>query len=242
MNEDDIRLRLLAGVPVKLDNVGEIQPPTLKEIISIGGDLHNHYLSSLLFDKKALENHEEIEHDTFAIFLSLCINDEVFRDLVYKALEMYFTEKPNYQEGFFYFGEIEEERVLVGDAFYEMQQVLKIANNMAEEEEKKFANDKARKLWEKIQKKKKEAEKYSKSGVDLHSLLSGVIWRSSKPRSEILESTIYQLYDGYFRLQNIDQYDHTYLGIYTGNVDGEKMKKELPKINWAAKINLEDNK
>jgi hypothetical protein len=81
-----------------------------------------------------------------------------------------------------------------------------------------------------IAKAKKKDEK-----INLHSIISAVAWRTVG-FNEVLKLTIYQLYDGFYRLGLIDNYHYTFTGIYTGNIDGSKIK--LPDINWANTIKI----
>lgn len=50
----------------------------------------------------------------------------------------------------------------------------------------------------------------------------------------IWDLTIYQLMRSYYRINAVDNYSNVMLGIYTGNIDSEKIKHD--EINWSSRI------
>jgi hypothetical protein len=117
--------------------------------------------------------------------------------------------------------------------------VAKIGNFVKESKEEEYVagNERARKFLEEQKKRKALLAKLKKNKeqINLHSILSAVSWRTTGVK-DLLDLTIYQLYDGYFRLGLIDNYHQIFTGIYTGNVDQSKIK--LPDVNWANIIKI----
>lgn len=241
MNKSDLELKLLAGMPIYIDGLGELKCLKLKEIIEMNESKYNQYLSSLLFDKSQIEELENEKITNFELFTSLNYTDLSFREIVSESLTLFFGEEAYYVEdyGIFYFGELSEERILVEDKYEEMRHILRVSNNISQEEEEdyKAGNERAKKFMEKLKKKKKEAAKYKKQEINLHSLISGLAWKSNNLSiKEIFDLTVYQLYDGYFRVENIDNYNNVIRGIYAGTINGKEIN--LSKINWAKIIDL----
>jgi hypothetical protein len=140
--------------------------------------------------------------------------------------------------GIVYFGEFSEDSILTEEKFEYIKRLVRIANNVpekTEEEEYKAGNERARKFLEKIKKQKEEINKLKKQKINLHSIISAVGWKAQS-FDFISKLNIYQLYDGFYRLGYIDNYNYTMTGIYTGNIDGSKIK--LPDINWANIIEI----
>jgi len=234
ITRDDIHLKLLANVPIEINGIGHIQLPSLRQIISINESLHSAYLSYLLFSKDSLnETSEEMDrHSDYEILISFLYHQDSFRDFFLNALEMVFGEKPSYEDGIVYFGEPSEDSVLSEEKWDLIKKVVKIGNFIEEkkdEEEIIPGNERARKFMEKLKKKKEQAPKI-KPKQNLHSMISAIGWKTIGIE-DVLNLTIYQLYDAFMRLESMDNYHYTLTGIYTGNIDSKGIK--LSDINWA---------
>ncbi len=238
INESDLELQLLAGQEILLNKNLPIFTPKLNEIIQMRESIYSQYLSALLFDKNSIEIVDSNEIDAFDLFFAVCYQDEFFRNISLSAIEMIFKNKAQLgsdDAGVFFIFENSGERIDKSN-FYEMQRILKKANYIKIDIDKpKAGNSQAQEMIDLIAKNKKEAPK-KKETMNLHSIMSGLSWKQNGMRLEdILNLTIYQLYNGFFSTENIDNYDHTITGIYTGNVDGKKI--DMSKIHWAKIIN-----
>jgi hypothetical protein len=222
------------GLPVNIDGIGNLKAPILTDIVDLTEGIYNMAISSVLFDKKSLEQDGLEEYTNFQILLSIIHQDNSFRELFFYALKLHFDTTPLFHpEGFVYLGELSEESILTEDKFEYIKKLVKIANHIpekSEEEEYKAGNDRAKKFLERLKKQRAEVEKVKKQKINLHSIISAVGWKSQS-FDFISKLNIYQLYEGYNRLRFIDNYNHTMTGIYTGNIDGSKIK--LPDIDWA---------
>jgi hypothetical protein len=240
INDNDIRLKFLLGLPVHIDGIGNFHSPSLNEVVDLTEGLYNMAISAILFDKKNLTEQEGLdEFSNFQILLSVINQDDAFREFFFYGLSLHLDTIPCLHEsGLVYFDELTEESVLTEEKFDYIKRLVKIANNIpekVEEEEYKVGNERAKKFLEKLKKQREEITKVKKQKINLHSIISAVGWKAQS--FDFLSNlNIYQLYDGYYRLGYIDAYENTMTGIYTGNIDGSKIK--LADINWANIIEL----
>lgn len=239
LNDEEIHLKFLLNSPVYVEGIGNFQVPLLSEIANMTEAYYNSSLSAIFLDKKQLDNQEEVEKYTdFEIISSAALYDSSFRELFFSALNLHFKCKPiMHDRGIIYFtesfdGDIFIDSILTEEKFHYIKKLVSIANSIgkAPEEEYNAGNEIARKLIEKIKKKKAEAMKYEKKKINLHSIISAVGWKAESFDS-ISKLSIYQLYNGYGRLGIIDNYHYTMTGIYAGTVDAKGIK--LPDLNWA---------
>lgn len=255
---EHIELNLLAGDAVET-SITTIYQPKIREIIDIGEDVYNQYLNILLYDTDLLEIPKNdikqlgLSEMTTFDFLYLQSRSSVeFRKLVISALEFFFKDEvfllSNY--GVFLAGgttkqqfinDIENQRFITRDNYNIIRQVLIKMNylkTLEEEESLEFANDLAREWYLNIKKDEQNKPK-QKPQVNLHSIISAMTWRTHKSIDEMLNMTVYQLYDGYHRLFLIDDSLSMRQGIYQGTVDQSKVKPN--ELNWAKIIKHEEN-
>jgi hypothetical protein len=241
INDNDIRLKFLLGLPVHIDGIGAFHSPSLSEVVDLTEGLYNMSLSAIMFDKKQLTEQDGLEeYSNFQILLSIIDQDSLFREYFFYGLNLHLSTTPHILEnGLIYFDELSEDSILTEEKFEYIKKLVKIANNVQEQksqdEEYKAGNERARKFLEKLKKQREEINKVKKQKINLHSIISAVGWKAQS--FDFLNNlNIYQLYDGYYRLGYIDAYENTMTGIYTGNIDGSKIK--LADINWANIIEL----
>jgi hypothetical protein len=243
MNEADIHLKLLANVPVNVEGIGFFQLPTIKDMIDMGESKYNQLLSMVTFSKEYLNANDLDGFSDLEVFATSIFYDQNFHELVNKSFKLFFNKEIQVKKlgdiPVLYFDELREDTVLTEEKWELTKKIAKIGNFIQEAKEEEYVagNERARKFLEE-QKKRKELlakVKKNKEQVNLHSILSAVAWRTTGV-NELLNLTIYQLYNGYFRLGLIDNYNHITTGIYTGNVDSSKIK--LPDINWANIIKI----
>lgn len=73
-----------------------------------------------------------------------------------------------------------------------------------------------------------------KEKMTLVSIVSGLSWKSNGVSiKEILDLNIYQIYNGFFTTNNIDNYHHTLSAIYAGTIDSKNIK--MADMHWANK-------
>lgn len=241
MTESEIKLKLLANIPVHVEGIGDFQLPTIRRVIELGENAYYESLSRVLFSKDQLSSPTEdvAEYSDMDVLKALMFHDISFRSEVFHAFNLFFDKEPHMSEnGLIYFGELNEESILTDEKWDLIKKIARIGNFIGEkkEEEYDFATEEAKSFWEKLKKKRELASKLKKEEqVNLHSIISAVGWKTNS-FFDVLGLTVYQLYDAYYRLSTIDNYNFTLTGIYTGNVDSSKIK--LPDINWANVIKI----
>jgi len=236
MTDNDIQLKLLANVPIDIDGIGNFQLPTIREVIYLGEEQYNYFMSALLFSKDSLSNTDDeiiSKMSDYDLFSSLIAHEDSFQHSALSAFSIFMDQKPDlFENGTVYFGELREDAFLDEDKWKLIQKLIRLGNFIPEkkkEEEYKAGNNKAKELIEKIMKKKATQPK-KEEAINLHSMISAVGWRMHDV-DRILDKTIYQLHDAYYRLMKIDDYKFINTGIYSGSVDGSKIK--LPDYFWA---------
>lgn len=75
--------------------------------------------------------------------------------------------------------------------------------------------------------------------VDLASVISSVACKMQCNPTDLLEYHIYQIWERFYRIIQIDKYDKVMLGYYTGNIKQKDIN--FSSINWS-KIIILDNK
>lgn len=234
-HEEDIHLALLANEPVFVTDIGYIRSPKLRDVIKLGYSSYMESLSSLLFDKSRISGLGEVPESAFVLACYFFMQNDHFRNsfsngirlLLQKEIELVDAEKAPY----FHLG---DGMTLHEGNFQRFQEIVKIANKAElanDKEDYNPGNSKAKEMIEKLMKGK--ANKPAKKPVmNLHSIISGLSWKSTSGINihNIFELSIYQFYDGYYRLENIDHYNSVVTGIYAGNIDAKKIN--MQEINW----------
>ncbi|ASA22755.1 hypothetical protein [Paenibacillus donghaensis] len=223
---EDIELKLLLGKPILVDGIF-VHSPLLKTVIFHGYESYNHALSSLLFDKNRFPDLKDLEQSNTDLMIYFFQKDDVFRESLKLGSRIIFGKD-------IVLDVVENERYFrIGKQFVSentinsIQKVVRFANKVpdkTEEEEFNPANSKAEEFIKKIMGDR--AKKPKKKPINnLHSLISGLAWKSNNLSIlDIEKLTIYQFYDGYYRLENIDHYNNIMMGIYSGNIDSTKIK------------------
>ena len=106
----------------------------------------------------------------------------------------------------FYIGDINNGIFIYRDNYEEIKKVLKLQNYIPDKKEEfNPANEKAKKLMEKIKRNRKTNNAVKKDdSFELYNIISGVAWKSHIGIDSVWDLTIYQLYDAYVRLDLID--------------------------------------
>ncbi|QWU14437.1 hypothetical protein SAMN04487895_101749 [Paenibacillus sophorae] len=222
---EDIELKLLLGQPVFINNI-YIFSPLLKDVIENGYTAYNQALSSLLFDKNKFPELKNLEQSNLDFIIYFFEKDIRFRESFKLGSKLMFKEDvfvdiiddyPSLRIG---------EHQISDETIESIQKIVKFANKVPDKSEEEFnpANSKAEEFIKKIMGDR--AKKPQKKPINnLHSLISGLAWKSHNISILDMEKlTIYQFYDGYFRLENIDHYNNIMMGIYSGNIDSTKIK------------------
>lgn len=233
INIDEMNLKLLLSLPIDIDGL-KIYSPSLKSVIAIGYENYNRILSSWLFDKNKVPDLEKMEQSNLNFIIYFYEKDPDFRNHINTGSKLLFKEEVSVifenNSPSLYIGDIRISSELLNS----VQAAIKISNKIPDkviDEEFNPANSKAEEFIKKIMGDR--AKKPQKKQVNnLHSLISGLSWKSNNISIlDIGELSIYQFYDGYYRLENIDHYNNIMTGIYNGNIDSTKIK--IQENSWA---------
>lgn len=234
-------MELLKGKPIDL-GVCKIHPLTLNKIVEITEEKYNQALSLITFNKSRLDiNDEQLNQLTdYQILLAYCYHNPEIRDLFFESVEIFLKEPIHLHElGFFYLGELEEQRIIDENIWKQIQEVIKKQNFLSTEEEKvmKPANEKAAELIEKMKKiKEKLAKQNRKDELRLSDIISIVACYSDGINLfNVWDLTVYQLYTAYLRLIMWDDY-HTKYILVPHMENPNEFLKSLPY--WGTKINI----
>lgn len=237
MDDIDLRLKMLANIPIYLENAGEVFIPTLREIAEMGLGNYNQRLSFLLIDRANFEHNFDESISNFDLFYVNCDNNPLFRQIAFQALELFFHVQPGMAEDqekiYITLG---ENRILDHSNFPLFQNILYLANHLKKASEPNYnpVNSKAQEMINLIIKTRKKRPK-PREQMNLESIVSGLAWKQNGiSLSELFELNIYQIYRGFYTTNNIDHYHLTLTGIYAGTLDGKTVK--MSDIHWANKI------
>ena len=81
----------------------------------------------------------------------------------------------------------------------------------------------------------KKRKKKNRETVTLESIVSSLVARG-QPYSEVINYPIYVVYNQYYRLVKVDEYQNTIHALYSGCLDTKKNPINWEKINWSSII------
>lgn len=243
-NNLNLELKLLRGCPIEIQNVGKIHPVTIDDILDITLEKYNQHLNVLCIEpediKKFLNITDEVQ--TYEFLYINCLQSKEYRDIVFEALTFFFREEVRFSELYgFYLGEIEEKRVINNENFEEVKYVIKKLNCIAskEDEEEKYnpANERARKILEKLKKdkatreriKQKENEENMLSLFDLISILAA--YGNNLNIFNIWDLTFFQFNNQFNRMKILKDYEVN-IQILMNTTEPDKVKYQ----HWLSKI------
>lgn len=237
-------LQLQKGNPIDI-GICKVYPLTVGEITDVGDSQYNQYLSSLLIDKSSLNMDDASKEvtevfdklTTFEIIILHIYHDESMQKVFTDSLSFFLRENVEYHpNGFFYLGEVEDNRIISKDNFELIKEIIKKQNYLQDDEnEHKPANDKAAELIAKI---KKIKDKLKKQNTDEGLKLSDIVSIVANYSNDIniltvWNLTIYQLYESYLRLIMWDNYHTSYMHL--PHMD-EEDRNSLQENHWAKKL------
>lgn len=184
---------LLSPDPVRIQNVGGILSPKLKDISSIGYKTYQYYLAVLQMDFDLLT----AEKDSISL-LEASLNFFIREDVAYCAEDGAFLTSEN--------GQITG--IITKEIYPEICNLIfqrNCINPHLEEDLSKVKSKKAREIMQKLKKGREEKARYTKAdkNMELGNILSAVANKSlSLNIINIWELTVYQVWDCFSRLTN----------------------------------------
>lgn len=237
------KLKLLASIPIDI-GICQVHPLKIRpDIVPIGEEKYNEYLSILLFNMSDLDgigNVEEIEMTPYDIVIINSIANESFKNKILKALSLFIKEEVYFYNdekyAFFYIGDVLDSRIITKDIYEILRSVLRQQNCIPETKGKfQPANKTAEDFMKQMEGIKSKYKKYTKQDdnkITLYDLVSAVVWKGKKSYDEVFNYSIFQLYEALDRINIVDNYTFVMNGIYSGSIDTSKMQKELKELNW----------
>jgi len=221
-SEIDLNSRFLLGKEVVLSGIGKLKPLTIDEIVDVGFETYNQYLSMLCISSidiltmlnlptgTIIEPFEFISQNSY-------YNSDFCKDTE-KALSLFFRDNVKFVKeenivgedaicsGYF---EIGFEGVIHVQNFNFVIEVLKQQNCISTDanDSIKPTNDAETSFLKELDEKRRKYAK-AKSETDMTDIISSVC--AKHPSINLLNVgtlTIYQIIDQYMRLNSIDQYD-----------------------------------
>lgn len=227
-------MTLISGRPYEYHGL-LVYPPTLDDIAAIRYQTYESYLS--IFFLSAMDigaiigvQNESLPPTTTALQLITCIPD--LRDALLRSLSFFIREEILYSDEFGYYSIRDSgiKYIAIDDIREIRSIILQLCNiqDTAETQPVKFRNEKARQIYEKIQKKKAERQAKSAFSKDslsmtLPNLISAVSACSPTYNYfNIWQMTVYQFYDQFARLNDnlqLQIFGHRWAAWGTDNFD-----------------------
>jgi len=238
----DIEYCMLRGLDLKIDSNLQIKNPKLSEIYDIGYEKYSMYTSfitsspyDLMVELKDIGiDYESLTH--YQMFWNFYANQDIYKES-FKYFTGQYYEIFKDESGNIVL--VNENSIIDEFKFNEIIYFIKRINYLRLKPEYNPGN-KTTLLYLMQQKRKRAKRRKKKEKINLESIISSVVWFSNNGTNlnNIWELTISQLYDGYFRLNKIDNYDKIMNALYAGTI--EKSKIDLEEINWSSIINTDN--
>lgn len=245
MNED--RLKLSLGLGFEVGKYYIVHPLTIGEIAELGYMELRRLLNimTLEWDDISLEipDEEKTDERLYKILRELYYKSDDFFDSFNKACKV-LLKRPLTENQVSSMEEKNFERIIdffTPEVYGRIREVVERQYLLGGKEEKKkekpkFANERARKLNERIEANRKKAEKYKKDTLDLVDYISSLRWRLGISKKEVLNMTMYELYEGLQRVDLIGKTEHLLSGIYSGSVSVKSINEK--ETHWMRHIEL----
>lgn len=230
------RLQLFRGKPIKIDEDVFLHSPSVDDITEIGEATYYLYLRIATFDSDVLQyifRDDIVSNSKYKSTYELFTSQGVLIQFLTQALSFFTKRKIEYHEigKFFY---IDECKILHSKNYEQFSTLLKEINGIWEEEQTKFKNNKAKELFEKMQKLKQKIKKKNDS-LGLKDILSILCDAEGNGINifNVGSLTIYQVYERYERL-NLKENHRRILGVWSNGL--LKEADQLPE--WIVKSKL----
>lgn len=253
---DSDTLKFLRGSPVFLDDICAVYPATLGEIIDLGYDKFQTYLSAITANKPTLKLNEDDQikqllNDLtdFQYILMMTAIDKDSNEILREAFHFFCREDVSFSldPAQIIIGPIEEKHLLTEDKFYELQRILRRMYFLEQDGEEIIINDdddptvkklklqmRANREKVRIAKAKKAARE--KSDLQFSDLIGSITVNNCGLNiKNIWDITYYAFHDQLKRMGWRDQYDINNKAALAG----AKLKKSQLK-HWMRSISDSD--
>lgn len=229
---------LLSPAPVRIQDLGSVVSPTLRDIYSIGYNTYQYYLTVLLMDLKtyltmagypekydSLSDEEKMEINVF----ELLIADKQSAVLLQDILNFFISEEVTYSpknNGFIVKNDSQAIGIITKEIYPQLCDLIcqrNCINSNQKEDLSKVKSKKALEILKKLQKGRAEKTKLAKAdkNMELGNIISAVANRShSLNILNIWDLTVFQVWDCFSRLSNNSIYDIQSMSVAAwGNKD-----------------------
>jgi hypothetical protein len=218
---DNNKIRLLAGLPIKLYNV-DLYPLTLRDVAIMGYEEYYTKIYYLTAEPKDFNLSKDIDIDSITIFDIILSNmyysDEKHREDIINMLETVFRQKVMfaYCKSCFYIGDIKNNNIINKDNYIELKKALKLQNGIKDKKEEfKCANSKAEEIRQKILKGRQKLNKNIEPTFE--DLVSALASKGNGLNIlNIWDLTVYQFYNQLIRTQMIEDYNINIKSLLAG--------------------------
>lgn len=245
---------LLSPEPIRIENVGGILSPTLRDISSIGYHTYKYYLTFLSMDVKSylemigqeeayllLSEDEKVHFNIFDLFLSNRISCDLLGTILNFFIEenVVFSRKEN---GFIVQSRNKPAGIITRDNFPLVCDLICRRNYISPKQTEDLSGIKNKKVLEimkKLQKGRIEKARQNKTdkNMEIGNIISAVANKSpSLNIHNIWELTIYQLWDCFARLSHNTIYDIQSMSVAAW---GDK-DHHFDAASWYKRINTDN--
>jgi hypothetical protein len=243
------KLELYYGSDYQLLDGLYVKHPKVKDIRMLGKDKYEYYVYLLTMTQYDIADilHFEMQlwYEDFTawqLFIEMWRNNPDLSN----ALE-WFTGKKftllinDKMEIYLYCKDIDENNIIkefyINEHIYNnMVDYLRLINLIPNTSDLRIAGNRMAAEYILRQMYKKRNKQETKT-IDLVSIISSIDWKGCRG-NEIWEYPIYRIYEGYLRLNAIDNYDKTMSAYYSGNIDTTKSKINFDSLCWSNIINI----
>jgi hypothetical protein len=238
------RLNLYYGDSLKPIDKLEIKHPKLIDIKNLGYEKYQNYINLLTLIPRDIADilwfesniwYEDISNWMF--FLEIFQTNPMVSEALEWFLGIKFTIAKENKENPIYYLINEEYKIVINEIVFGcICEYIRQINFLPSKSDLELAGNKKTKIYL-LQQQQKKRKRNKKEKIDLASIVSSLDWKSSKG-NEIWDFPIYRIFEGYFRLSQIDNYEKTMLGLYFGSIDTKKNPIDFEKINWSNIITI----
>jgi len=238
---ESIKLKLLLGSPFQIDNICSIKPLTLRQIVEIGHDKYNYYLSNLTAEVEDynIPNIDSSQYTYWDVLVTNMIHGDIsYYQMIIEAINLFVGDRVEFdrENGWFCTKEKnirKEIKEINKEIFDEIRQVLRWQNCIEKKSQEKMANSKAEEIRQKILKGRQELNKKNKNEVTFDDLISVLAAHGNNLNIlNIWDLTMYQFNNQFNRMQMIEDYDINIRYLLAGaKGDDIKLKHYIRPIN-----------
>lgn len=245
INEDD-KARCLCGLPLFIDDV-QITPITIKDIIELGENKYNAYLTMLIMPTKIFRGllkdtdtdieKELSEIDDFDLLALFCSSYPALEKDILESFSFFIKKKVEYDKTERHFKIVEDDIKIDRNFYNKFVDLVKLQTYMFKEEDidQKNLSKKAKEMIEQRKKSKEQIKKLKNKNVEplkIEDYISIIISKSHEiDVQKCLNMTVYNFFNYIERQALIDNYDIGIKQIFAGT-SPEKVNLK----HWLSKL------